>query len=105
MLHGGLFRGNSESAIRHEIIRWGFIKGIIGLLAKLFYGTGIPAYIVVLDRSTPTPAREWNHSAFNSSALPQSLKVCGNSDRDHGSDATASLPPSPVTSKHCTAEI
>ncbi len=48
--HGVLFRGGAEAAIRQEIIRRGYIKGIIGLPANLFYGTGIPACIIVLDK-------------------------------------------------------
>jgi type I restriction enzyme M protein len=48
--HGVLFRGNSEATIRTNIIRRGYIKGIIGLPANLFYGTGIPACIIVLDK-------------------------------------------------------
>jgi len=48
--HGVLFRGNAEAIIRREIIRRGYVKGIIGLPANLFYGTGIPACIVVLDK-------------------------------------------------------
>ncbi len=48
--HGVLFRGNSEAEIRKNIIRKGYIKGIIGLPANLFYGTGIPACIVVIDK-------------------------------------------------------
>ena len=48
--HGVLFRGNAEAAIRRNIIRRGYIKGIIGLPANLFYGTGIPACIIVLDK-------------------------------------------------------
>lgn len=48
--HGVLFRGNAEADIRKAIIRKGYIKGIIGLPANLFYGTGIPACIVVLDK-------------------------------------------------------
>ena len=48
--HGVLFRGNSEAEIRKRIIDKGFIKGIIGLPANLFYGTGIPACILVLDK-------------------------------------------------------
>ncbi|MBY0382304.1 MAG: type I restriction-modification system subunit M [Xanthobacteraceae bacterium] len=48
--HGVLFRGNAESDIRKSIIKKGYIKGIIGLPANLFYGTGIPACIVVLDK-------------------------------------------------------
>jgi type I restriction enzyme M protein len=49
--HGVLFRGNAEGAIRRNLIQRGVIKGIIGLPANLFYGTGIPACIVVLDKS------------------------------------------------------
>ncbi|ADP72044.1 type I restriction-modification system, M subunit [Rhodomicrobium vannielii ATCC 17100] len=48
--HGVLFRGNAEAEIRKNIIAKGFIKGIIGLPANLFYGTGIPACIIVLDK-------------------------------------------------------
>jgi type I restriction enzyme M protein len=48
--HGVLFRGNVEAAIRREIVRRGYVKGIIGLPANLFYGTGIPACILVLDK-------------------------------------------------------
>lgn len=48
--HGVLFRGNAEGAIRKELVRSGVLKGIIGLPANLFYGTGIPACILVLDK-------------------------------------------------------
>lgn len=48
--HGVLFRGNAEGDIRRNLIRQGFIKGIIGLPANLFYGTGIPACIIVIDK-------------------------------------------------------
>ena len=48
--HGVLFRGGAEGTIRKNIIRQGYIKGIIGLPANLFYGTGIPACIIVLDK-------------------------------------------------------
>jgi type I restriction enzyme M protein len=48
--HGVLFCGNSEAEIRKNIIRKGYIKGIIGLPPNLFYGTGIPACIIVLDK-------------------------------------------------------
>ena len=41
--HGVLFRGNAEAEIRRNLVRKGYIKGIIGLPANLFYGTGIPA--------------------------------------------------------------
>ncbi|MBB6055368.1 type I restriction-modification system subunit M [Tolumonas osonensis] len=48
--HGVLFRGNAESRIRENLIKQGYIKGIIGLPANLFYGTGIPACIIVIDK-------------------------------------------------------
>lgn len=48
--HGVLFRGGAEANIRENVLRRGYIKGIIGLPANLFYGTGIPACIIVLDK-------------------------------------------------------
>lgn len=48
--HGVLFRGNAEAEIRKNLIKKGYIKGIIGLPANLFYGTGIPACIIILDK-------------------------------------------------------
>ncbi len=48
--HGVLFRGGAEAAIRTRLVRQGYIKGIIGLPANLFYGVGIPACIIVLDK-------------------------------------------------------
>ena len=50
MPHGVLFRGHAEADIRRNLVRKGYIKGIIGLPANLFYGTGIPACIVVIDK-------------------------------------------------------
>jgi len=49
--HGVLFRGNKEAELREKILKRGYIKAIIGLPANLFYGTGIPASIIVLDKS------------------------------------------------------
>lgn len=48
--HGVLFRGNAEATIRRTIIQKHWIKGIIGLPANLFYGTGIAACILVIDK-------------------------------------------------------
>ena len=48
--HGVLFRGNAEADIRCNLIRRGYLKAIIGLPANLFYGTGIPACIIVIDK-------------------------------------------------------
>lgn len=49
--HGVLFRGNAEAEIRKSLVRRGLIEAIIGLPANLFYGTGIPACIIVIDKA------------------------------------------------------
>jgi len=49
--HGVLFRGNAEAEIRKSLVRRGLIEAIIGLPANLFYGTGIPACILVIDKA------------------------------------------------------
>lgn len=56
--HGVLFRGNVEAEIRKSIIEKGYIKGIIGLPANLFYGTGIPACVIVLDMENAAASRD-----------------------------------------------
>ena len=48
--HGVLFRGNAEGEIRKFIVEKRIISGIIGLPANLFFGTGIPACIIILDK-------------------------------------------------------
>lgn len=48
--HGVLFRGGAEGGIRTRLIQQGVVQAIIGLPANLFYGTGIPACIIVLDK-------------------------------------------------------
>jgi type I restriction enzyme M protein len=55
--HGVLFRGNAEAVIRQQLVRSGYLKGIIGLPANLFYGTSIPACILVLDKENATVRR------------------------------------------------
>lgn len=55
--HGVLFRGNAEAVIRKALVQSGYLKGIIGLPANLFYGTGIPACILVLDKENATARR------------------------------------------------
>ncbi|HEX7708325.1 MAG TPA: class I SAM-dependent DNA methyltransferase [Thermoanaerobaculia bacterium] len=57
MPHGVLFRGNAEATIRRNLVRKGYIKAIIGLPANLFYGTGIPACIVVIDKEEAATRR------------------------------------------------
>jgi len=48
--HGVLFRGNAEAEIRKNLIKRGYIKGIIGLPANLFFGTSIPACLIIIDK-------------------------------------------------------
>ena len=48
--HGVLFRGGQEEIIRTNLLKAGLIEGIIGLPSNLFYGTGIPACIIILDK-------------------------------------------------------
>src|SRR5205823_2076479 len=48
--HGVLVRGGAEAVIRKELLKRRYIQGVIGLPANLFYGTGIPACIVVIDK-------------------------------------------------------
>jgi type I restriction enzyme M protein len=55
---GVLFRGNSEADIRRKIIQKGYIKAIIGLPANLFYGTGIAASLIVIDKEDAADRKE-----------------------------------------------
>lgn len=48
--HGVLFRGNAEGTIRKNLIKKGYIKSIVGLPPNLFFGTGIPALILIIDK-------------------------------------------------------
>ena len=50
MPHGVLFRGNAEETIRQAVLKTHYIKGIVSLPANLFYGTGIPACLVFIDK-------------------------------------------------------
>lgn len=49
--HGVLFRGGEEAKIRQNIINNHYISGIIGLPPNIFYGTGISACIIIIDKS------------------------------------------------------
>ena len=51
--HGVLFRGAAEGAIRKAIIEEDLIEAVIGLPAALFYGTGIPAAILIINKDKP----------------------------------------------------
>jgi len=54
MPHGVLFRGSSEGRIREGLLREDLIETVIGLPSNLFYGTGIPAAILVMNRNKPS---------------------------------------------------
>lgn len=49
--HGVLFRGSSEGKIRKQLIDENLLKAVVGLPANLFYGTGIPASILIFDKN------------------------------------------------------
>jgi len=51
--HGVLFRSGAEGRIREQLIKNDLIEAIIALPAKLFYGTGIPAAIVIFNKNKP----------------------------------------------------
>ncbi|MDX1908694.1 MAG: N-6 DNA methylase [Bacteroidia bacterium] len=53
MPHGVLFRGGKEKEIREKMLRADVLEGIISLPPQLFYGTGIPACVMVFDKSKP----------------------------------------------------
>lgn len=57
MPHGILFRGNAEEAIRKQVLTRKYIAGIISLPTNLFYGTGIPACIIVVDKANAAERR------------------------------------------------
>lgn len=49
--HGVLFRGSSEGKIRKQLIEENLLEAVVGLPANLFYGTGIPACILIFNRA------------------------------------------------------
>lgn len=51
--HGVLFRGSSEGKIRQQLIEENLLDAVIGLPSNLFYGTGIPAAVLVFKRNKP----------------------------------------------------
>ena len=74
--HGVLFRGNAEKEIRTKLINKGYIKGIIGLPANLFYGTGIPAAIIIIDKENAA-----NRSGIFMIDASKGFKKDGNKNR------------------------
>jgi type I restriction enzyme M protein len=57
MPHGVLFRGSSEKAIRQGILNDDLLEAVVGLPAGLFYGTGIPASLLIINKSKPAERR------------------------------------------------
>jgi type I restriction enzyme M protein len=51
--HGTLFRGGTEGAIRQKLLENDIIEGIVGLPSALFYNTGIPASVWIINKSKP----------------------------------------------------
>jgi len=51
MPHGALFRGSSEGKIRQQLIEENLLEAVIGLPANLFFGTGIPASILIFNKA------------------------------------------------------
>lgn len=83
--HGVLFRGNAEANIRQNLIKQGYIKGIIGLPANLFYGTGIPACIIVIDKNTADSRARGESGLFMIDASRDYMKD-GNKNRLRSQD-------------------
>lgn len=76
MPHGILFRGNSEETIRKQVLARKFIAGIVSLPANLFYGTTIPACIVVVDKENAD-----DHEGIFMIDASQGFKKDGNKNR------------------------
>ncbi|MYD85842.1 MAG: SAM-dependent DNA methyltransferase [Acidobacteria bacterium] len=57
MPHGVLFRGAAEGRIRQRLLKEDLFEAVIGLAPNLFYGTGIPASVLVLNRYKPAARR------------------------------------------------
>ncbi|MDY4677803.1 MAG: N-6 DNA methylase [Bifidobacterium tsurumiense] len=76
MPHGVLFRGNSEETIRKQVLANRYITGIVSLPANLFYGTGIPACIIVIDKE-----RTEEHDGIFMIDASQGFKKDGNKNR------------------------
>jgi type I restriction enzyme M protein len=58
MPHGVLFRGGEEKEARKHFIQKGWLEAVIGLPAGLFYGTGIPACVLVFDKAGATSRKD-----------------------------------------------
>lgn len=58
MPHGVLFRGGSEQTIREGILEKDLIEAVIGLPSNLFYGAGIPAAIIIINKKKPKERKD-----------------------------------------------
>lgn len=76
MPHGILFRGNAEETIRKQVLARKYITGIVSLPANLFYGTGIPACIVIVDKEHAD-----DHEGIFMIDASQGFKKDGNKNR------------------------
>lgn len=76
MPHGILFRGNAEETIRKQVLARKYITGIVSLPANLFYGTGIPACIIVVDKENAD-----DHQGIFMIDASQGFKKGGNKNR------------------------
>lgn len=76
MPHGILFRGNSEETIRKQVLARKYITGIVSLPANLFYGTGIPACIIMIDKENAD-----SHEGIFMIDASQGFKKDGNKNR------------------------
>lgn len=82
--HGVLFRGGSEGLIRQKFLEDNIIEAVIGLPANLFYGTGIPAAILLFNKGKKTKdvlfidaSREYDDGSTQNKLRPQDIdKIC-----------------------------
>ncbi|HEV2664743.1 MAG TPA: type I restriction-modification system subunit M [Blastocatellia bacterium] len=79
--HGVLFRGGAEGRIRQKIIVENLLEAVIGLPSNLFYGTGIPAAILIFNRGKKTTdvlfvdaSREYEDAKNQNKLRPQDVE-------------------------------
>jgi type I restriction enzyme M protein len=79
--HGVLFRGGAEGKIRQRLIEENLLDAVVGLPANLFYGTGIPAAILIFNRGKKTTdvlfidaSREYEDAKNQSKLRPQDIE-------------------------------
>ena len=87
MPHGVLFRGGQEAEIRRQLVQYDLLEAVISLPAGLFYGTGIPACILVLRRPFEDSFRDGEIKEIFNQAKPEALRgkvLFINADREFG---------------------